>query len=41
MDSVILSAQMLDVVNDIVNEIIGYNRDRKINFIVNLVYLSN
>ena len=36
MDSVVLSAQILDVVNDIVDEITGYSRDRKINFTVNL-----
>ncbi len=36
MNSVVLSVQTLDVVNDILDEITGYGRDRKVNFQISL-----
>jgi len=36
MDSVVLTVQMLDVINDILGDITRYGRDRKINFTTEL-----
>ena len=36
MDSIVLTVQMLDVINDLLNGITRYGRDRKINFTAEL-----
>lgn len=36
MNSVVLSVQTLDVVNDMLNEITGYGKERKVNFQVDI-----
>lgn len=36
MNSIVLSVQTLDIVNDVINNITGYGRERKVNFTAEL-----
>lgn len=36
MDSIVLTVQTFDIINDILNTITGYGRDRKVNFTTKL-----